>query len=126
MNKLTQINLFDKDAYKGFGPLGLEEGAAGGSGAPSVFTNFISSTIGIITTVAFIWFLFIVITGAVSIMLSGGDKAALEGAKKKISSGLIGLVILIAGVFIVSLVGEIFGIKSILNPAELIYQIQIK
>ena len=126
MKNLAQINLFEGEGFRGFGPLGLEGGVSDGSGAPSVFTNFLSSAIGVITVVAFVWFLFIIITGAIGIIGSGGDKAALEGAKKKISSGLVGLIVLIVGVFLVNIIGTIFGIESILNPAELIDQIQIK
>lgn len=113
MNKLAQIDLAPAEGYKGFGPLGLEnrlydEGAL-------IFAGFISSAIGLITIIAVIWFIFIITTGALGIISSGSDKQALEGAKKKIASGLIGLIVTISGLFILNLVGTLLGIPTILE-----------
>jgi len=122
INKLTQINLAPDGGYKGFGPLGLENNQA----PIGVFSMFLTSAIGLITVIGIIWFVFTIIMGAVGIISSGGDKASNENAKKKISSGLIGIVVLISGLFIVNLVGYIFGIESILNIGGFINQITIK
>lgn len=123
MNKLAQINLYnDPDGFTGFGSLGFQ-GALKANNAGLLFNSFISKAIGVITVVAFVWFVFTIVTGAISIISSGGDKQSLESAKKKITHAIIGLVVLIAGLFIVSLIGTIFGIGNILNPAELINQI---
>lgn len=115
MKYLAEIKLFPEEGFKGFGPLGLGEGQEG----VSVFTTFISSTIGLMTVIAIIWFIFILITGAIGIMGAGGDKNALEGAKKKITSGLIGLIIVIISLFIIKLIGYLIGIPDILNLPEL-------
>lgn len=122
MNKITQINLAPDGGYKGFGPLGLENNQA----PIGVFSMFLSSAIGLITIIGIIWFVFTIIMGAVGIITSGGDKASNENAKKKISSGLIGIVVLISGLFIVNLIGYMFGIESILNIGGFINQITIK
>jgi len=53
--------------------------------------------------------------GAVSIITSGGDKNALESAKKKITSGLIGLMITIFAIFLVRFIGYIIGLPDILS-----------
>lgn len=119
MNKITQINLFPEGGFKGFGTLGLE--GQDSSMASFIFSDFISSVIGVISIIAIIWFVIIIISGSLSIMTSGGDKNALEAAKKKISTGLIGLVLVIIGVFIFQLVGKIFGI-NLLNIPDLIYR----
>lgn len=124
MKQLAQIKLFDQDYLKGFGPLGLE--SKGPSDAPSLFNTFLTSVIGIITVVGFIWFVFLIITGAISIMTAGGDKNAVAGAAKKITNGLIGLVVLIAALFIIDLFGTLMGIPDILNPASVIQRIGIQ
>ena len=99
---------------RGFGPLGLE-GKPDASGAMGVFSTFISSAIGLITIIAIIWFVFVFIMGAIGIISSGGDKQAMESARKKITSGAIGLVVVIVGMFVIQLIGRIIGIPEILN-----------
>lgn len=111
MKKIAQINLFEGNGLKGFGKLGLEDGGD----APSIFANFISSSIGLITIIGVIWFIFIFITGAVGMITSGGDKNSNEAARKKITSGIIGLVVMIFGILIVRLIGTLIGLNDILD-----------
>lgn len=118
MKLLTDIQL---GPFTGFGPLGNPT-----DGGISTFSKFISSTIGLMTIIAIIWFVFVFITGAISMITAGGDKAALESARKRISSGLIGLVVVVAAIFILDLVGNLIGIPNILNLPDLFKQIQIK
>ncbi len=101
---------------KGFGPLGLE----GGQDPIGVFTKFISSTIGLLTIVAILWFIFLFIGGAIGLMSAGNDKAAVESARSKITSGLIGLIVVIAAIFVIDLIGFLIGIQDILNLSGLI------
>lgn len=111
MKILAQTNLYEGSGLRGYGKLGLESGGD----APSIFANFISSAIGLITIIGIIWFIFIFFIGAAGIITSGGDKNAMESAKKKISSGLIGLVVSILGLLIVRLVGSLIGLEDILD-----------
>lgn len=120
MNRLSDIPLAPEGGFKGVGPLGNPGGNAIG-----LFTKFISSTIGLLTIVAFIWFAFVFISGAIGIISSGGDKAALESAQKRITNGLIGLVVVIAAIFIINLVGTLLGIPNILNLPELFGALQL-
>ena len=115
MKYLAQL---DFGELKGFGPLGNPEGSG-----INLFSRFISTTIGLMTIVAIIWFAFVLISGAIGMMGAGGDKQATESARKRITSGLIGLVVVIAALFILDLVGTIFGIPNILNIGELFEQI---
>ena len=115
MNYLAQL---DFGQLKGFGPLGNPEGSG-----INLFSKFISTTIGLMTIIAIIWFAFVLITGAIGMMGAGGDKQAMESARKRITSGLIGLVVVIAAIFILDLVGTLFGIPNILNIGELFGQI---
>jgi hypothetical protein len=103
----TDIQIAPSGGFKGFGPLGENQGAS----SINTLTSIISTAVGVMTIVAIIWFIFTFITGAIGIIGSGGDKQALESARKKITTGLIGLVVVIAALFILDLIGTLFGIK---------------
>lgn len=115
MKNISQLNLFPKGGLQGFGTLGLEGGDAVSGRADFVFTQFISNTIGLITIIATVWFIIIFILGAVGFISSGGDKNAIESSKKKIMSGLIGLVVVILGMLIIHLIGTLLGLPDILD-----------
>jgi len=117
-NLIAEIKIAPENGFRGFGSLGLEGASAGGAG--TVFNTFISTAIGVMTIIAFIWFVFTLFIGAYGVMSSGGDKQALEAAKKKITTGLIGIVLIISAIFLFQLVGYILGIPNILNPGEMI------
>ena len=119
-NYLAALNL---GKFEGIGPLGgegkmLEDPTT----AIYWFARFISNIIGIMTIIAFIWFLFSFLSGAISWLSSSGDKNKLQEAQKKITSALVGLVIVIAAIFIVRLVEIILGIK-ILSISDLLLNI---
>ena len=114
--KLLAQNL-NFGTFKGFGPLGNPTGTG-----INTFNTFLSSVIGLMTLIAFIWFTFTLITGAIGIMNAGGDKAAIEAARKKITNGIVGVVIVISSIFILSLIGTIFGIPF-LDIFQLFYRV---
>jgi len=119
MNKLlSDIDLAPPGGFRGFGNLGLEGQES--FMADTVFAKFISTAIGLISIIGIIWFTFILIMGGIGIMTSGSDKQSLENARKRIMNGLVGLVVIIAGLFLIRLIGMILGIENILNPAYLI------
>lgn len=93
--------------FRGYGPLGLENENL--YTAPTIFTKVISSIIGVLTVVGAIWFVILFMTGALAYLSSGGDKAKVESARSKIITGAIGLVIIVAGLFLVDLVGSFIG-----------------
>ena len=109
------------EPLKGIGKLGLENEDP--SNAPSIFNNIISMAIGVITIVAFIYFIFKLITGAIGIISAGSDKNALTNAKNNIVMGIIGVVIIVAAVFLADLIGNILGIENLLNPAALLEEV---
>ncbi len=84
-----------------------------------VFSQFISSTVGVMTIIAIVWFIFVFILGAIGIMRSGGDKQAFEDSRKKITHGIQGLVVVIIAVFILDIVGYLLGVPDILNLTKL-------
>lgn len=118
----NDIKLSPEGGFRGFGLLGLE-GSLSAESAGAIFNKFISTAIGTMTIVGFIWFVFTLFIGAYGIMTSGGDKQALETARKKITTGLIGIVLIVSAVFVFQLVGYILGIPNILNPGEAVRQI---
>lgn len=69
------------------------------------------NAIGLIMLAGFVFFVFMVLIGAVQWILSGGDKAALEGARGKISSAIIGVVILLSTFALIILVETFFKIN---------------
>jgi hypothetical protein len=92
-------------------------------GGIETFSKFVSSAIGLMTIIAIIWFVFTFFIGAIGIISSGGDKQALESARKKITTGGIGLVVTIAAIFIIKLIGYLIGIPNILKIGALFGQI---
>ncbi len=102
----------------GKGPLGLENDPTG-SGAANTFNKVLSTTIGVLSIVAFIFFTFQVITGAVGIITSAGDKAALENARTKITHGVIGVIVVIAAVFLIQLIGYLIGVDLLQGASNI-------
>jgi len=99
----------DVGGIEGLGPLGLE--GRGSEEAPTLFNQLFSTVVGVMTVIGFVWFVIQFLLGAVGVITSGGDKAALESAKKKLSTGIIGVVVVIAAIFIIDLVGYILGVN---------------
>ncbi len=108
---------------EGIGPLGSKE-LTNEVTAVGTFITIISNIIGVMTIIAIIWFTFVLFTGAISWLGSGGDKAKLQGAQKQITTGVIGLVIVIAAIFLIRLIGDLIGIPDILSLAGSILQLR--
>lgn len=72
---------------------------------------FLASGINLVFGIGGIITLFMLLIGAVEYITSGGDKEAVEKARKKITTALIGLVILFSVYAIVKIVGDLFGIN---------------
>ena len=75
--------------------------------------TLINNSLTLFFTVGGIGFMIMIIWGAVSWILSGGDKEKIAGARKRITTSIIGLVLL-SSVFVIMLVlGQILGIGSL-------------
>ncbi len=109
-----------------FGPGGNYTGPAQGIFAtddPATnFEKLISTVVGVMTVVAGIWFIFVFFIGAIGWITAGGDKGAVETARKRITSGITGLAIVVIAIFLISLVGQILGF-DILNLSGFIDQL---
>lgn len=119
MNRLAQTQL-------NFSPPGGFNGPAGGvfeaNDPANNFEQLITTVIGVMTVIAGIWFIFILFIGAIGWITAGGDKGAVEMARKRIANGITGLVIVVIATFIASLVGQLLGF-DILNLADFITQL---
>lgn len=117
MKKIAEDIIFYEEGtegYTGFGKLG-----EGGDNAIITFSNLISSMIGLMTIIAIIWFVFVFIIGALGIITSGGDKAALETSRKKITSGIVGLIVTVLAVIVIRFIGDLIGLENILDVPKM-------
>ncbi len=113
-NLIAQVPNPLNGTINGIGPLGES------SGATSRLAQIISGAIGLITVIAFVYFMFILISGAIGVISAGGDKGKLEDARSRITNGVIGVVIVVAGMFIMDLIARLLGIQGILNIEQMI------
>lgn len=77
----------------------------------SFFDRLLSTGITLFFIVGGIVFLIMLISGGVQWITAAGNKDQLEGAQKRITNALIGIVVLFSVYAIVRLVGSIFGIN---------------
>lgn len=61
--------------------------------------------------------LFFLIFGGIQWIMSQGDKTKVEGARKKITYAIIGLIVAFSAYFIVNTVGVFFGVKLLSIPS---------
>ena len=124
MKYLADIDIAPPEGFSGLGtgPLANPQGTSG----IETFAAFISSAIGLMTIIAFIWFVFTFFIGAIGIISAGGDKQALESSRKKIINGIIGLVVTVIAIFVIRVIGSLLGIPDILDLAGLFELVQIQ
>lgn len=87
--------------------VGPDFGGLTGLTVPSV----VSGLIKLALVVAAIVFFFILVIGGIQWIASGGDKTQTETARNRITSALVGLVIVFAAWAIVALINTFFGIN---------------
>ncbi|SRR5260221_7170812 len=76
----------------------------------SFIQQLIPALIGLALVGGSLIFFFMLIMGAIQWITSGGDKAALEGARGRITQALVGIIILFSAFAIVKLVETFFNI----------------
>jgi len=115
---LAQTRYTIPGIIRGIGPYGLEGQAT--NTAPTLFNRILTVTVGLLTLIAGVWFLFVLLSGAIQWIGAGADKGALEEARKKILTGVIGITVVVASIFIIDIIGGLLGFADILNPAAYI------
>ncbi len=111
MKILAQTNL-GTIGGSGLGPFG-EIGAV--NSPITTIIHGVSAIIGFLTLAAFIWFIFQLVIGGIQWITSAGDKNGLESARNRLTHAFIGLIIVVAGVSILTIIGQFLGI-NIVNP----------
>lgn len=90
------------------------------SGPLTQFEKILSVTIGVLTVVGGIWFIFQIFSGTFQWLTSGGEKQALQNAQKRLTNAVIGLGTVVLAYLFIALIGKIFGF-DILNPQAIIF-----
>jgi len=119
----TPLGQIGGEPGQGFGPWGDLGKFSDPSKAAGVLTDVISRIIGVMTIVAGILFIFQFIISAYGYMTAGGDQQKMSTATKKITSALIGLIVVVAAYAIMSLLGKLLGFEF-LNLTSLIEKLR--
>ncbi len=93
----------------------VQGGVARGILASTPLNTLLQNAFTIIFTVAALLVLLMLIWGAISWIMSGGEKEAIGKARGRITNALIGLAILALAFFIVRVVGQIVGFNVLSN-----------
>ncbi len=105
---------------EGFGPIAkILCGNKDNSVVGEQLNKIISTIIGVLTSVAAIWFIFQFIIAGYQWIQSGGEKSNLDQARDKITNSLIGLIIVVVAWIVMGVIGKILGL-DILNPGKLL------
>ncbi len=78
--------------------------------ASQFLSELLPNFIGLLMVTGTVFFMFMILIGAVQWIISGGDKAAIEGARGRITSALVGVVILFSTFALIKIVETFFGI----------------
>ncbi|QQG41886.1 MAG: hypothetical protein HYV90_01075 [Candidatus Woesebacteria bacterium] len=81
------------------------------SGPTAFLSTFIPNFIGLVFVIGVLVFFFMLIWGAVQWISSGGDKQGLEAARGRITSAVIGIVILLGAFAVINVVETFFGLN---------------
>lgn len=83
----------------------------GGRTGSSIVQGVFNSIVTIIFSVAILAFIIMLVWGAFDIIVSGGNKDKIQAGRKRITTAIIGIIVLAFAFFIARVVGDIVGIK---------------
>ncbi len=111
-NLLAQVNLGNID---GVGPLGtfghsglFMTGTGGGPG--DMLEKFVSSILGLLTIVASLWFIYQIVLSGMQWIGAGGDKNTVEVSKKRLSTSILGMFIVVGSYGLIGIIGRFLGL----------------
>jgi len=81
--------------------------------APAMLGQTLSNVLTLLLIGAGVAFFFMFVIGGIKWILSAGDKEKIEGAKKQISSAIVGLVLILLVFAVVGLFNILFGINLV-------------
>jgi len=114
------VTPIDVGSIKGIGPLGFETKDVSEATTKTQFSNVLSSVVTTLTVVGGLAFVIYFTLGGLKWLTAGGDKGKVEEAKTQMTQGVIGLVAIVAGLFVTGIVGGVLGI-DILNPFNTLF-----
>lgn len=117
MKNLISLKLNLGDEFSGLGPLGIIPKTQ--TAAVDMFNQVLSNLIGFLTVIAGLWFIFQFILGAIAWLSAGGDQNKVKAAQEKITQAVIGLVVVVAAIFLIDFIGLLLGLE-ILSPGNFI------
>lgn len=104
----------DLGTFEGLGPLGRVNGPSG-AGVFGQFEGLISTSLGVLTVSAGLWFVFQIFGGAMGWLASGGEKQSLQNAQKRIVNAIVGLIVVVMSYTFIAIIGAFVGLH-ILSP----------
>lgn len=81
--------------------------------------KIVSTVIGVLTLVAFIFFLLQIIFAGYSFISGQGDEKKVESARKRLTDGILGITIVVIAFGITSLLAKLMGLGNIFNLEEI-------
>lgn len=117
INPLTILALAQEETQINLRPTGYEPITTQLS-VPSM----VSGGIRLILVIAALLFFFMLVIGGIEWIISGGDKAGSENARKRITSALVGLAIVFSAWAIALLVKALFGIDIFVLNIPTLYK----
>ena len=110
----------DVGGIKGIGPFGFENIEVSKATTQTQFSTILSTVITVLTTIGGLAFVIYFTLGGLKWLTAGGDKTKVSEAQNQMTQGVIGLVAIVAALFVTGLVGNILGI-DILNPFKTLF-----
>lgn len=120
MNQLTNKLL----TYTLKGP-GIQPIDDSSGGSASQIEKIISSIIGILTVLGVIYFTIQIILAGFTMMSSQGDPKELESAKKRLTTNVIGLALIIIAYGLGALISSLLGISNVFNLKNVFYPLNL-
>ena len=110
---------------KGLGPLGGEVTSLAATNCTPIIraAEIISKSIGFVTLLSFVWFVFQVTAASLQWIGSSGEKQNVTIAREKLIHAIIGLAITVSAIFIVHLISAIIGVQSLFDFTGLVPKI---
>ena len=109
-------------SLQGIGKLG----SAAPADAANRATSLISTIIGLLSIIGILFFAFQLILGAIKIIGANGDKNKVSEGQNQLTQGVIGVVIIIAAVFVASSISSLLGISNIMDLSHWINIIRVQ
>jgi len=112
MNKLLAVTF----KLTGPGPVPTGDSA-------SQLEKIISSVIGVLTIVGFIYFAIQIILAGYAFLSSKGEAAKLEAARDRITNGILGIVVVVIAFGLTAFLGNLLGLENVFNLSSFINSI---